>query len=153
MERTINPTGEGKDADISPAVETPIQDFLIAHRQRVREWLSQTPFASLVSALRNGTRQDQLLCMLQVECWLLRHRQAVLCCRYTRKRFLAEMQSLSGLFGLKVCSSLMREYQSKTPRKVLMQYFLLISLFIYEYRAKGTKIWREKEVTIQRFPM
>ena len=123
MECTIIPMERGKDANISLALETPTQDFLTAHQQRVREWLSRTPFVSLVNALRNGTRQDQLSCMLQVERWLLRHHPVVLYCRYTRRRYFEELQSLTRLFGLELCSSLMREYQSIIPRKVLMQYF------------------------------
>lgn len=104
MKRTINSTEKGKDVGISPAEETPIPGFPTDYEQRVRERLSRTPFASLVNALRSGTRQDQLSCMLQVERRLLQYRQVALCCRYTRSQFLEEMQSLSGLFGLEVCS-------------------------------------------------
>ena len=123
MKRTINSTEKGKDVGISPAEETPIPGFPTDYEQRVRERLSRTPFASLVNALRSGTRQDQLSCMLQVERRLLQYRQVALCCRYTRSQFLEEMQSLSGLFGLVVCSSLMREYQRKIPRKAVMSDF------------------------------
>lgn len=119
----LNQKVKGKDSGISSAVETPIPDSLTDYGQRVRERLSRTPFVSLVNAVRNGTRQDQLSCMLQVERLLLQYRQVALCCRYTRSQFLEEMQSLSGLFGLEVCSSLMREYQRKIPRKAVMSDF------------------------------
>ena len=105
MKRTINSTEKGKDVGISPAEETPIPGFPTDYEQR------------------SGTRQDQLSCMLQVERRLLQYRQVALCCRYTRSQFLEEMQSLSGLFGLEVCSSLMREYQRKIPRKAVMSDF------------------------------
>lgn len=77
MKRTINSTEKGKDVGISPAEETPIPGFPTDYEQRVRERLSRTPFASLVNALRSGTRQDQLSCMLQVERRLLQYRQVL----------------------------------------------------------------------------
>ncbi len=104
----------------APAGGAPIRDFQVEHRQRVIEWLSQKPFGALVNALRNGTRQDQLKCMRQVESWLQICHPANIFGRYTRKRFLEEMQSLLRLFGLSLGSDFLREYQSKTPRKVLM---------------------------------
>lgn len=120
MKKTI-PTGIDKKPDIDQEAGEPIQDFRAAHFQRVREWLSRKPFGILVNALRSGTRQDQLKCMLQVEGWLLRCHPEALYGRYTRKRFLEEMQSLSALFGLSLGSGLLREYQNKTPRRVVMK--------------------------------
>lgn len=96
MKRTINSTEKGKDVGISPAEETPIPGFPTDYEQRVRERLSRTPFASLVNALRSGTRQDQLSCMLQVERRLLQYRQVALCCRYTRSNFLKRCNRCQG---------------------------------------------------------
>lgn len=114
-----------RDIDTNPCIYQgacePKPDFLTGHEQRVREWLSRTPFAALMTALRNGTRQDQLKCMLQVESWLLKCHPAAVYDRYTRKRFLEEMQSHSRLFGFSLGSGFLREYQNMIPRKVLMQ--------------------------------
>lgn len=119
----FNSMEKGKDAGISSVVEIPIQDSLTDYGQIVRERLSRTPFVSLVNAVRNGTRQDQLSCMLQVERLLLQYRQVALCCRYTRRQFLEEMQSLLRLFGLEACSGLLREYQRSIPRKAMLRDF------------------------------
>ena len=89
--------------------------------ERVCEWLSQTPFASLLTALRTGTREDQLRCMLQVERWLLQCHPATILGRYTRSQFFEDVQRISSLFGLTPGSSLLRAYQSKTPRLVLLR--------------------------------
>ena len=115
-----NSKGTDKAPCICPAEVEPTPDFLTAHQQIVRKWLSQTPFAAFVTALRSGTRQDQLTSMRQVERWLLKCHPEALFGQYTRKRFLEEMQSLSGLFGLSLGSGLQREYQSKIPRRALM---------------------------------
>lgn len=98
---------------------TPTQDQGV-HSERVYEWLSQTPFASLLTALRIGTREDQLRCMLQVERWLLRCHPAEIFGRYTRNQFFEDVQRISSLFGLTPGSSLLRAYRSKTPRSVLL---------------------------------
>lgn len=119
----FNSMEKGKDAGISSVVEIPIQDSLTDYGQIVRERLSRTPFVSLVNAVRNGTRQDQLSCMLQVERLLLQYRQVALCCLYTRRQFLEEMQSLLRLFGLEACSGLLREYQRSIPRKAMLRDF------------------------------
>ena len=121
MNRIISPTGIDTGFCIAQEAGVPIQGFQAAHRQRVREWLSRKPFGALVNALRSGTRQDQLKCMLQVESWLLRCHPEALFGRYTRKRFLEEMRLLSELFGFSLGSALLREYQNKTPRRVLMK--------------------------------
>lgn len=91
------------------------------HSERVYEWLSQTPFASLLTAMRSGTKEDQLRCMLQVERWLLRCHPAAIFGRYTRNQFFEDVQRISSLFGLTPGSPLLRAYQSKTPRSVLLQ--------------------------------
>lgn len=88
--------------------------------ERMRKWISQTPFASLLTALRNGTIEDQLQCMLQVERWLLQCHLAAVFGQYTRKQFFEEVLRISELFGLVPCSSLLRKYQRKTPRRALM---------------------------------
>lgn len=91
------------------------------HSERVCKWISQTPFASLLTALRNGTIEDQLQCMLQVERWLLQCHLAAVFGQYTRKQFFEEVLRISELFGLVPCSSLLRKYQRKIPRRVLMR--------------------------------
>ena len=78
MRRKINPTEMGNGVGISSAAGIPTQDQG-EHFGRVYERLSRTPFATLVNALRSGTRQDQLSCMLQVERRLLQYRQVALC--------------------------------------------------------------------------
>lgn len=88
---------------------------------RAYEWISRTPFASLLTALRSGTKEDQLQCMLQVERWLLQCHLAAVFGQYTRRQFFEDVLRISGLFGLAPCSSLLRAYQSKTPRRVLMR--------------------------------
>nr|DAY56305.1 MAG TPA: hypothetical protein [Caudoviricetes sp.] len=120
MNRTKIPMGPGTTPETFQAASLPKQDFQAEHRERVRQWLSQTPFASFLNSLRSGTTQDQLSCMLQVERWLQQALPEVLYGRYTRKRFLADLQRLSELFGLTVCSSLMKEYQSRIPRTAMM---------------------------------
>lgn len=89
--------------------------------ERVCEWTSRTPFASLLNALRTGTKEDQLQCMLQVERWLLQCHLAAIFGRYTRNQFFEDVQRISSLFGLTPGSSLLRAYQHKTPRSVLLQ--------------------------------
>lgn len=120
--KTINKTKDPDTNDgIYPATDATIRDFQAAHEQRVREWLCRSPFGALVKALRNGTRQDQLKCMRQVESWLLRCHPEVLFGRYTRKLFLEEMRSLLGLFGLSLGSGFLREYRNMTPRRQMTQ--------------------------------
>lgn len=120
--KTIN---HSKDTDTNPCIaqeeDAPTQDYLTGHLQRVREWLLRTPFATLMTSLRNGTRQDQLRCMRQVESWLLKCHPAAVYDRYTRKRFLEDLQGLSKLFGLSFDSGLLSKYQRTTPRKELMK--------------------------------
>lgn len=121
MNQTKLPMDPGTMPETFQVTSLPRQDFQAEHRERVRQWLSQTPFASFLNSLKSGTRQDQLLCMLQVERWLLQALPEVLYGRYTRTRYLADLQRLSGLFGLTVCSGLMREYQRMIPRKAMKQ--------------------------------
>ena len=88
---------------------------------REYEWISQTPFALLLTALRSGTREDQLRSMLQVERWLLQCHLGAVFGRYTRRQFFEDVLRISGLFGSVPCSSLLKAYQSKTPRQALMR--------------------------------
>ena len=118
--KQFSPTAKETDICTFLASGTPTQAQEV-RSERVCEWISRTPFASLLTALKNGTREDQLQYMLQVERWLLRCRSAAVFGRYTRRQFFEDVLRISGLFGLVPCSSLLRVYQSRTPRRVLMR--------------------------------
>lgn len=113
--------GLGKGDGISPVGGTSIQDYQAEHLEKVRAWLSRMPFAALVTSLRSGTRQDQLSSMRRVEGWLLQNLLVAQRGRYTRKRFFEETRSLLGLVGVALDSSLLKEYQSTTPKREMMK--------------------------------
>ena len=116
----INPMVKETVAYTYQASGIPTQDQGL-HFERVYEWLSQTPFAPLLTAMRSGTKEDQLQCMLQVERWLLRCHPAAIFGRYTRNQFFEDVQRISSLYGLTPGSSLLRAYRRKTPRSMLLQ--------------------------------
>lgn len=71
MKQMIIPVDD-KTLCIYTAKDSTILDCQIEHLKRVRKWLSQTPFATLATALKSGTEKDQLRCMHQAERWLLK---------------------------------------------------------------------------------